>query len=426
MSIVDRAKNICLSPATEWTVIAGETTPTASLVTGYVLPLAAIGAVAGFVGGSVLGRTLPFVGTYRVPVTTGLGIAIFTLLMAVVGVVILGVIIDLLAPTFGGQKDSAQAMKVAVYSYTPAWLAGVLQLFTFLGILAIFAALYGMYILYLGLPRLMKAPEDKALGYTAVVIVCAVVISVVVAMVGGLTVGAGMMGAGAMSGAMSGMTGGMTDGGRGSEVEFAPDSPLGKLQELGRRAEEGAAKMEEAQKSGDTGAQMGAAMETLGAILGGGSRVDPMSVDDLKAFVPETLAGLPRTRSNAERSGFGGLMVAKAEAAYGDDGQRTIELEITDSGGVSGLMGLAAWMGAEGEKEDDTAVERTRRVEGRMTHEKMSKAGGANEYSLVVADRFIVNTVGRGVDLDGLKAAVASLDLGGLEARKASDQPEPD
>ncbi len=89
MSIVDRVKNICLSPTTEWPVIAEETTPTGDLLSGYVAPLAAIGAVAGFIGGSIIGRTLPFIGTYRVPFGAGIGLAIFAFVMAIVGVFIL-------------------------------------------------------------------------------------------------------------------------------------------------------------------------------------------------------------------------------------------------------------------------------------------------------------------------------------------------
>ena len=71
MSIVERAKNICLTPNTEWPIIAAEPATPAALVTGYVVPLAAIGAVAGFIGGSIVGHTLPFVGTYRVPFLSG-------------------------------------------------------------------------------------------------------------------------------------------------------------------------------------------------------------------------------------------------------------------------------------------------------------------------------------------------------------------
>jgi len=156
VSIVDRARNICLSPTTEWPVIAAEPTTTGTLISGYVVPMAAIGAVAGFLGGSLIGQSTFFLGTYRVPLFTGLVVALFTFCMAIVAVFLVSLVINALAPSFGGQQDSIQALKVAVYSYTPAWIAGALRIVPLLGIFAIFAALYGLYLLFLGLPRLMK------------------------------------------------------------------------------------------------------------------------------------------------------------------------------------------------------------------------------------------------------------------------------
>ena len=116
------------------------------------------------------------------PITTGLAGAVFTFVFAIIGVFILAFIINALAPTFGAQKDSNKAFKVAVYSYTPAWIAGALQILPGLGILGLLAALYGLYLLYLGLPALMKGSDKtKPVGYTAVVVVCAIVLSIVVA-----------------------------------------------------------------------------------------------------------------------------------------------------------------------------------------------------------------------------------------------------
>jgi Yip1 domain len=418
MAIADRVTNICLTPTTEWPVIAAEPTSTGSLITGYVAPLAAIGAIAGFVGGSVIGRSLPFIGYYRVPLTSGIVYAVFTVVMAIVGVFILSLVINALAPTFGGQKDSKQALKVAVYSYTPAWVAGVLNVLPLLGLLAVLGALYGLYLLYLGLPRLMKSPENQALGYTAVVVVCAIVLSIVVGAVGTMVVGAGIYGSGAAAG-MLGTGAGMARGSSSaSEVQFDKNSPLGKLQELGNKLDASTKKMEAAQKSGDQNAQAAAGMEALGTLFGGGKRVDPIAIDQLKAFVPETLAGLPRTSSNAEKTGFAGLMVSKAQATYGDGAQKSITLEVSDSGGASGLVGLAGWAGMQEEKEDQYGSERTGKVDGRLTHEKISKSGGTNEFGVVLGDRFMVSATGRGVGLPELKAAVASLDLGKLESMK--------
>jgi hypothetical protein len=413
MDIVSRAKNICLTPNTEWQVIAGESSPPAALITEYVVPLAAIGAVCGLIGGSVIGRTLPFVGgTYRVPLMSGIILAVFTFVMAIVGVFILSLIINALAPTFGGEQSSAQALKVAVYSYTPAWIAGALQILPMLSLLGILAALYGLYLLYLGLPRLMKCPQEKAAGYTVIVVVCAIVLTMVVGAVGGVIAGGAAMGAGALSG-------GLTTPRPSSDVQFDKNSALGKLQALGNKMEESTKKMEAAQKSGDANAQAAAALEGLGTLLGGGKRVDPMGIDQLKPFIPETFAGLAKKSSTAEKTGMAGIMVSKAEATYGDDAGKNVKLEVTDTGGVSGMLGLASWMGVEEEKQNDSGSERTQKVGGRLIHEKVSKTGGDNEFGVVLGDRFVVSATGN-LGLNELKAAVSSIDLGKLESMKAA------
>ncbi len=234
---------------------------------GYVAPLAGISVLCGFVGSSIVGMSLPFVGTYRTPILAGIGVAVFSFVMAFVGIFILSLIINALAPTFGGEKNSSQAMKVAVYSYTPAWIAGVLSIIPALGLIGVLISLYGLYLLYLGLPRLMKNPQEKSIGYTAVVVICAIVIGFVISlMAGGL---AALTGGGAMMGAMH--------GGGSPAVTFDKDSPMGKLEGFGKQMEEVGKKMEAAQKSGDPNAQMKAAMEGLGTVLGGGKRYEPLA-----------------------------------------------------------------------------------------------------------------------------------------------------
>ena len=203
-------------------------------------------------------------------------------------------------------------------------------------------------------------------------------------------------------------------------VQFDKDSLLGRMQAMGQAAQESSKKMEEAQKSGDPNAQAQAAMQGLGAILGGGKRVDPIGIDQLKPFVPATFAGLDKTGGSAEKNGMAGLAVSKAEGIYSDRARKHVTLEITDTGGASGLIGLAGWMNVQGEREDDNGFEKTDKVDGRLAHEKGSKRpGGSNEFTVVLGDRFIVAARGSGVELPELKAAVSGLDLGKLEALKS-------
>ncbi|HEY9382911.1 MAG TPA: Yip1 family protein [Gemmatimonadales bacterium] len=189
MALLDRVKSILLAPRPTWQVIDSESATVGSLYTGYVIPLAAIPAVAGFIGLSVIG--IGVMGTsLKVPMGTGLTWAAVQYCGALVGVFVLALIIDALAPSFGGQKNQIQALKVAAYSATASWIAGIFNILPGLAVLGLLG-LYSLYLLYLGLPTLMKAPADKALGYTVVVVISALVIFFVVGMIASRVVGFG-------------------------------------------------------------------------------------------------------------------------------------------------------------------------------------------------------------------------------------------
>ncbi len=406
MNIVDRAKNIMLTPKTEWDAVAADPTPTQGLVTGYVLPLAALAAIAGFISSAVIGTSVPMLGTFRMPMGWAVAMLIYQLVMSVVAVFVLGFIIDVLAPTFGGQKNFNQAIKVAAYSYTAGWLGAVLGIIPYIGwLLGLIVALYGIYLLYLGLPRVMKNPEEKSVGYTVVVVIVAIVVGFVISIIGGLISAPAMMGAAAMH--------------RGSAVTWDKDSRMGQLDQFGKKMEEANKRMEAAQKSGDQKAQMEAAMGALGTAISGGKGVEPVQLDVLKPLLPEKAAGLPRTGQSSDRSGVAGLMAAKVSGEYGDQSGKSLTLEVTDTGGAAGLMGLAGWaMLGTSEKENDSRIERMRKDGNRMVHEQISKKGGSNEYTVILADRFVVSGKGNGIDFDAVKGAVNSLDLGKIESIK--------
>lgn len=184
--IVQRAKDILLKPKETWPVIAAEPATTQSIYIPYVLALAAIGPLAQLIGGQVFGFTILGV-TYHPPLTTALVSAIVSYGLSLATVFILALVIDGLAPNFGGQKDQVQALKVAAYSATAGWVGGIFGILPALAIVGLLFALYGLYLLYLGLPVLMKAPEDKALGYTVVVVIVYIVLFLIVgAIVGAL------------------------------------------------------------------------------------------------------------------------------------------------------------------------------------------------------------------------------------------------
>jgi hypothetical protein len=180
--LLARVKNIILSPKTEWPAIAPEPTTVPQLYVGYVMPLALLAALTGFLRMSVLGVTSAFGNSFRMPISSGLTYTVMMFVSALFGVFVVGLIISALAPTFSGTRDQRQALKVAAYSLTPAMLSSVLALSPILPtLLQLLAGLYGIYVLSLGLPVLMQSPKEKAFGYTASVVICTILVGIVFA-----------------------------------------------------------------------------------------------------------------------------------------------------------------------------------------------------------------------------------------------------
>jgi hypothetical protein len=197
-ALIGRVKGIILQPKLEWARIDGEFATTRSLFTRYAMILAAIGPICSLIGGQLL----PLFGT-PMSILGALLVAVVSYVLSLVAVYLLGLIINALAPNFGGTRNPVQAMKVAVYSYTAAWLVGVFGLIPMLGVLAILG-LYSFYLLYLGLPVLMKVPADKAIGYFVVTVILGIVLSFIISAIVG-TIAASFVVAGA---GMSAITGG--------------------------------------------------------------------------------------------------------------------------------------------------------------------------------------------------------------------------
>ena len=177
--LIDRIKKIILTPKTEWPVVAAEPTTISELYKGYIIPLAAFSALMSFIRFSVIG-----IGFWRMPVLTGLANALVSFGFALLAFYVAGWLIDVLAPTFSGQRDRRQALKTAAYALTPAAIGSLFGLLGGLGsLLHLAAALWGVYLLYLGLPVMMRSPQEKAPGYTAAVIVCSFLLGIVLVIV---------------------------------------------------------------------------------------------------------------------------------------------------------------------------------------------------------------------------------------------------
>lgn len=182
-ALLDRVRNILLHPTTEWERIKGEQTSLQSLLVGYVLPLAALGALCGFIGLAFVGVNTG-VGAFRMPLQVALGSAIVSVVMALAMVWVMGLIINAIAPSFGAAQDEMQANKLAAYFPTAFWVASVFQIFPLIAFLSL-AGFYSFYLLYVGLPRLMNVPEDKKVGYFITILVIGLLAALVLGMAAG-------------------------------------------------------------------------------------------------------------------------------------------------------------------------------------------------------------------------------------------------
>jgi hypothetical protein len=415
--IIERVKAILTTPRTEWPVAAAEPASVGGLFAGYIAIVAALPAIAGFIKGSLIGYG-GFGITIRTPFTMGVIAMVLGYVLSLVMTYVVALIINALAPTFGGQKNQVQALKTVAYAWTAYWIASIGTIVPWLGWLIVIAGgVYSIYLLYLGLPHTMQCPPDKAAGYTAVSVVIAIVLGWII----GLVV-AGMVGTAALTGAsMSGMniTG---SNGDNSSVSIDSNSALGKLAAMGQQAEQAGNAMDAAQKSGDSSAQQAAMGKMLGVVASGGTSgtVEALSPDQVKAFLPDSLGGLKRTSISAQRSGAMGMQLSDATAVYSDGNGHSITLEVTDSGGAKGWMSMATAMAPEDEKETDHGYEKTYTDSGRLTHEAWDTQSKSGEYSLIIAQRFSVKANGNADSIDQLKQAVGSVDLGKLESMKDS------
>jgi hypothetical protein len=380
--LVGRAKRLLLSPSSEWDRIDAEPATIKGLYVGYVCILAAIPPLAGLIGGQVFGLG-GFGFHFKPPLVPSIVSAVVAYGLSLLSVFLIALIVDGLAPSFDGQKDRLQAFKVAAYSYTAAWVFGVLGIFPPLGLIAGLASLYGLYLLYVGLPKLMKAPKEKALGYTAVTILCAIVLSIVIGVITGAVAGAAMFGAASR----------MADVGHASgtvEVNGAKID-MGKLEAANKKMEAAAARME------------------------AGKDAPSVPAETLKGLLPGGVAGFARTSVESNSGAAGGMSIATATGEYQKDGSN-FRLAVTDLGPMAAMAAMASAVNAESTKETATGYERTGTVDGRLTTEEWDRQSKYGRYSVLVGERFSVEANGSADSIEVLKQAVGSVDAGRLES----------
>jgi len=409
MDLIERVQSLLLKPKETWPLIEAEGGDIPAIYKNYLIYLAAIPAVASFIGLSLVGVG-GFGIHFRVPIVTGLVNMVVGFVLTLAMIYVLSLIANALAPTFKGVKNPFNAFKLVAYGSTAGLLGGVFSLLPALSMLGLLAALYSIYLLYTGIPVLMKVPEDKALGYTAVLIVCGIVAGVVVGAIGAIFT----------SGPNSMMGGGMTPTEDisikvpGSEITI----DTAKIEAMGKQVEAASKKMEEAQAQGDSAAAGKAMGEMVGAAMGAGQGGKPFAPDTLQGFVPAQLGAMERTAIEARSDNAMGMTFSSVTAEFRNSAGR-IELKLQDLGAMPGLaLAMGAWAKSTVNRETQDEVEKVFQRDGISIKEAYRKDGSRAEMSMMLSNGVMIDVSGDSVDMDGVRSAMAALDVKGLAGLK--------
>ena len=405
MNVIERAKGILLQPKETWPVIDAEPATVGSIYKDWLVIMAAIPAVCGFIGLSLVGVGAFGFG-YRMPIVGGIVAAVVGYILSLVMTFVMSLVVDALAPSFGGTKNPVGAMKVMAYGATAVYVAGFFKLLPALGMLGIIAACYSVYLMYLGLIAVMKTPQEKAAGYTAVVVIIFIVASIVVGAVSAMFIGFGAL---------------SSFGGRPSSG-FSISTPNGDvavdsaaLDATAKRMEAAQARMAAAQKSGDPASAGAALGDMMGALTGSGGT--PIPAADLKAQLPDSLGSLKRDSFETNGGSAVGISASVAKAGY-VDGDKRVEMSLTDMGGLGGLASVATWANVTTDKETPDGIEKTYKDGNRTIHEEYRKDGSHSQYTVMLRNGVIVEADGDRIDEATLKSMTSSLNLDAIESMK--------
>ncbi len=407
-ALVARVMGILINPDAEWQRIDREPASVGSLFMGYILILAAIGPIAHMLGGLVFGYGF-FVKVHP-SLMWALEGAIVTYVLTIVGAFISMLVVDFLAPSFKGQRNQIQALKLVAYGWTAAWVAGIFGLIPALGILGLLG-LYSLYLFYRGVPVMMKTPPDRAMAYTIVVVIVNIVIFILIGFMTSLVIGPGEL-MGAMTRGASLQGSGDTGDSSGTKLSFPGGQiDLGQLQQAAKNIENAAKNLPTpVPGAAGGGTQPGQPAQP------GQSAQPGVPTNSLKALLPDTLPnGMPRTKFSAgsgQVAGFGGTGV---EARYGTDANG-ITLNVVDMGTMGAFAAMGTALGISANTEDENGYTKMGKVDGNTAIEEFDRKAQTAKYTIIIGSRFLIHAEGSSVTMDQVKAAAATIDLGKLAA----------
>jgi hypothetical protein len=373
--LIPRIKGILLEPKVEWPKIAAEPATIGSLYVHYIVPLAGFAVLCGFIR-NLLGVTV-FGVTYRPTYMDSLTSAVWQLAFQIGGVFVVALIMETLAPYFGGQKDRISALKLAAYSTTAAWLSNVFLLIPWLGFLTILS-LYTVYLIRTGAPALLKVPENRAVAFTGSLVAIGIVASLIFF---------GVVRPMLYSGSESVTTPASKESTSGElSIPGIGKIDLGKLDELGKRLDS----------------------------LSKGDKLPVIPTVDLVELMPLSLPGFPRTEISTSES-IAGLDLGAVSAVYAS-GDNVITLSVSDMGIAGAVASLTGAIGLKTSEQTQDTYRKLATIDGRMTMEEFDPKAKIGSYATMIADRVMVKAEGRGVSVEQLKSAVHAVDAARIEA----------
>jgi hypothetical protein len=373
--LINRAKAIIMKPAETWPAIEAESTTINDIFVKYAVPLAAIAPISSLIGGQLFGYGA-FGLSYRPGLAGALGTAVLQYVMALISLFVLSFVANFLSTKFGGTEDKSRAFKLVAYSLTAAWVAGIFGLIPAIGFLGILG-LYSIYLFYTGATPLMKVPQDKTVGFTAVTFIATILLYLVATAITGAL--AGLF----IGNPFSGASYSSSDSGQVSGNVHVPGVgtiDLGKMEQATKRME--------AQANG---------------------KIKPVDSASLQALLPASIGNYSRTALQSTAAGGMG----NVEGTY-ENGDNRFDLRITDTNALGALAGMGVAMGMEQTRQDADGYEKTGVVDGHMQTEKWHNAGNRGTFGIMVGERFMVEAEGTVPGIDVLKTAVAAVNAGTL------------
>lgn len=169
-AIIKRVINLITKTKEEWDAIQGESLTIKDIYLKFAIILYAVPSVALFIGWLILG----------VPFGMSIVMAVFLYVITIGVLFLMGLLVDVLAPAFGGTKDMVSSQKLAVFSLVPYGVLGVLFILPIgsgfgggLFYLIMLVSLFSFYLMYLGAPKLKNIPnqQDKIIPFIIIMAV---------------------------------------------------------------------------------------------------------------------------------------------------------------------------------------------------------------------------------------------------------------